>query len=417
MDSSSFRNACLIASCIATISASTLAKAISVNDIYQYLYQQYPQYNGITYTAPSTNWLANSWLIQTPNIWGKSLTTYNQAFTATINKKTDPDFHMISCQSNPICQGYATCTTPAYTTDINGNRKALCTTSADTILQAIYSAITSANNSVDLLTLQPPEPGENSFATNAFNATIINALIALANKTIATGEIIQVRFLQGQYLILPTLNKMTKQQQQTYLKQITLSQKQYLTDLVKALPPGNKLQISVASMRSCGPLSIKNCGNNDVQKDPYLGLAVNHGKIIIVDNNTIITGGHNLWGEDYLQQNPVNDLSMQLSGPVVSMATVYANTLWQYTCNNKTDFRNFINSYQDGKFTENCPAPINANKVYASRVTQNSVQVMSVAKLNNGVLGNDADQSEIARVYAFNNAKKKHKNKPASSIY
>ena len=382
------------------------AQALEIQNIYQHLNSAYPQYNQITFSKPTTNILTGNWLIQSPNIWGKQIAVYNKSFEPTGSNKIDPEFDMPTCKTNNDCQGYAICQQPDYTLNIHKQKKSLCTTSADQILQNIYSAITSAQHSVDITTLQPAHFFESSFTTQAFTATITNALIVLAEKTLKTHTPIQVRFIQGTYLPITENNSL--KQQQAELKQLAISQNEYLKKLVSALPKGNKLEISVASMRSCES-GVINCGNEDQQHDPYLDFAWNHGKIIDIDNHILITGGHNLWGQDYLQTNPVNDLSIEISGPIATGATTYANTIWNYVCRNKGILANLYETYKDGKISETCLPNIDPtldSHVKTQKIDDNSLSVsaMYVSKLNNNVLADDADQSELARVYAFNNA-------------
>ena len=381
--------------------------ALSATDIYQHLNEIYPSYSGITYTKPTNNYLSSQWLIQTPNIWGKNMSTYNLGFNPSSGNSVDPEFYMPTCKTSDDCNGYSVCSAPNYTTDIKGNKKSLCTVPADTILSSIYRVITSANKSVDILTLQPMDVLLSSFSREAFTATITNALISLAKKTIQTGDSIQVRFMQGSLTPITskkTHHNATEESQRLYA--LKLSQHIYLWNLVSALPKGNHLNISVASMRSCEK-GFMPCGNNDKQKDIILNFAFNHGKIMTVDNKTLMVGGHNLWGQDYLQKNPVNDLSIKISGPIAIGATKYANTMWDYTCKNHGFLSNLFYSYKNGKYSTTCLPDISTEQKLTSQKSGDiQVSAMSVSKLNNGVLGDDADQSEIARVYAFNSATK-----------
>ena len=49
-----------------------------------------------------------------------------------------------------------------------------------------------------------------------------------------------------------------------------------------------------------------------------------------VDGREALVGGHNLWTEDYLLDDPVHDLSMQVRGPAAASASRFADRLWQY---------------------------------------------------------------------------------------
>ena len=224
-----------------------------------------------------------NWLIQTPNIWGQAISVYNQSYTPQKGEQLDKDFYMPTCTASKSCLGIGTCSTPIYTLDINGHKKQLCTTPADTILNKLYESIINANHSVDILTLQPGHIIESSITTGAFTAALKNALIALAKKTITTGQPINVRLLQGSFLPITLKNDaeglIAQQQARTNLQ---LSQQTYLKNLVNALPKNNHLSISIGSMRSC-QRGIVNCGNYNHQHDPFLAFAWNHGKIIDID--------------------------------------------------------------------------------------------------------------------------------------
>jgi phosphatidylserine/phosphatidylglycerophosphate/cardiolipin synthase-like enzyme len=56
----------------------------------------------------------------------------------------------------------------------------------------------------------------------------------------------------------------------------------------------------------------------------------NHSKIIAVDGKRMITGGHNLWGDDYLGTSPIFDLSMRFDGPVAIGGHNFADKLWDF---------------------------------------------------------------------------------------
>ena len=50
----------------------------------------------------------------------------------------------------------------------------------------------------------------------------------------------------------------------------------------------------------------------------------NHGKIVNVDSSVVIVGGENLWASNYLSENPVMDVMLQVRGNN-SQATRYVN--------------------------------------------------------------------------------------------
>ena len=56
----------------------------------------------------------------------------------------------------------------------------------------------------------------------------------------------------------------------------------------------------------------------------------NHAKLIAVDDTEVITGGHNLWSDDYLGVTPVHDLSATLQGDCAREATAFMDHIWSW---------------------------------------------------------------------------------------
>ncbi|SPE63007.1 Phospholipase D precursor [Streptomyces netropsis] len=64
----------------------------------------------------------------------------------------------------------------------------------------------------------------------------------------------------------------------------------------------------------------------------------NHSKILVVDGQSAITGGINSWKDDYLDTaHPVSDVDLALTGPAAGSAGRYLDTLWTWTCQNKSN--------------------------------------------------------------------------------
>ncbi len=64
----------------------------------------------------------------------------------------------------------------------------------------------------------------------------------------------------------------------------------------------------------------------------------NHSKLVVVDGESAITGGINSWKNDYVDTaHPVTDVDMALTGPAASSAGRYLDTLWTWTCGNKSN--------------------------------------------------------------------------------
>jgi phosphatidylserine/phosphatidylglycerophosphate/cardiolipin synthase-like enzyme len=81
----------------------------------------------------------------------------------------------------------------------------------------------------------------------------------------------------------------------------------------------------------------------------------NHEKVIDADGRTAIVGGMNYWTSDYLSSaDPVNDVSMQLTGPAAADIDRYTDILWRWTCTHASNGASF--SLQgDSKCVENLP--------------------------------------------------------------
>jgi len=84
--------------------------------------------------------------------------------------------------------------------------------------------------------------------------------------------------------------------------------------------------------------------------------------MIAVDGKTAIVGGHNMWSQQYLTLDPVNDTSMEVHGTAAADAHRFANLLWQYTCTNENwetwlTWSVWENEFVSGSVTDNCPQP------------------------------------------------------------
>ena len=64
----------------------------------------------------------------------------------------------------------------------------------------------------------------------------------------------------------------------------------------------------------------------------------NHTKLIAVDGRHLQTGGHNLWSDIYLKEEPVHDVSVQLEGPIAHDAHNYADAQWKFIENKQATF-------------------------------------------------------------------------------
>jgi len=146
---------------------------------------------------------------------------------------------------------------------------------------------------------------------------------------------------------------------------------------------GSHLRLYVGTTRSC---------NND---ETCQGLSWNHAKIIAIDGQHAIVGGHNMWTGDYLVDAPVHDVSLELSGPAARSAHRFADTLWAYVCSPEADQFNMsyrFSAHQGVK--RGCLASMRLP--HRARAVQGA-SVLTIGRLGKGITATFADQSLIAR--------------------
>jgi phosphatidylserine/phosphatidylglycerophosphate/cardiolipin synthase-like enzyme len=230
-------------------------------------------------------------------------------------------------------------------------------------VDALYSIITSAQHSVDILTLAP-------FADGEFKNAIRNALTRLS----ATGRTVTVRIVFGQPSPLPNLGT------EDFLKDITAGTTRNVKVYVAQFTP-------------------KNAPNY---------YSWNHAKIVAADGNVAMVGGHNFYNDAYLSRtSPIFDLSMKLEGPAAASAHKFADRIWQYIKANNHHggvfHKTYSNSYAGGVYGQLAAEPF----ALSAAPGQGDVPVLGVAMPG---FGFSADESEIlasekAMVYFIENAK------------
>jgi len=291
-------------------------------------------YAGITYDLTYGNELRSDWLVQSPNRWGR--------------KATDFAFYPLSkplpaCSSDADCHG-GTCSA------LWSGRK-VCFGHSDALVLQVHDLIASAQRRVDITLLQPAPD-------TRFLGAVHDALETLARR----GRPVTVRLIVGQYppdnVDVPAFYKV----------------------LMSGLDsiPNARLTVAVAAFRSC--VVFEDC-------DSY---SWNHAKIVTVDGVDALVGGHNLWSQDYLIDEPVSDLSMRLHGPAAASAARYADRLWDYVCAN----RDRKASISFASTTGDCPAPATLPPAVPAR---GGTPVLAVGRLGAGITKDFANQSELAR--------------------
>lgn len=219
---------------------------------------------------------------------------------------------------------------------------------SDWLVQLVHDLIASARQRVDISLLQPAPDG-------AFLAAIRQALQELAQSRRA----IEVRVIIGQY---PPDN---------------VDVPAFLKALTDGIDLG-RLTVSVAAFRSC--VAADDC-------DSY---SWNHSKIIAIDGAEALVGGHNLWTQDYLMDEPVSDLSMHVKGPAAASAVRFIDRLWEYVCANLNQKDSIALASSTGSCPSSAALPIR-------RPGRVGLPILGVGRLAAGITKDFANQSELAR--------------------
>ncbi|GAA2435641.1 phospholipase D-like domain-containing protein [Streptomyces mauvecolor] len=180
----------------------------------------------------------------------------------------------------PGCWGDATCA------DRPGTRR---------LLAKMTENISRATGTVDISTLAP-------FPNGAFQDAVVAGLKASA----AAGHKLKVRVLVGAAPIY----------------HLNVVPSKYRDELVDRLgEDAANVTLNVASMTTS-----------------KTAFSWNHSKVLVVDGQSVITGGINNWKDDYLDtSHPVSDVDLALSGPAAASAGKYLDELWSWTCRNKNN--------------------------------------------------------------------------------
>ncbi|HCC08358.1 MAG TPA: hypothetical protein DEP72_09410 [Clostridiales bacterium] len=239
-----------------------------------------------SYSQPNSLWnyaedntLSSDWLFNTPtNSLGKK---YNEIPMPV--KGNDPDFHLQPCEDS--CVSSLSVALKSSVKVPGGQPKKFSPGHSYSFYESIYELIISAEKFVDITTLSP--------FTGYFLSAIRNAITYISNKEENKRPIIRILYSNP----LPNIPP--------------LDVKNFLTDLTRDINENSKMEIYVSILRSSFT-------------------SWNHSKIIAVDGIRSIVGGHNMWGEHYLDSNPVFDVSMENSGTSTLHAHCYADDLWDY---------------------------------------------------------------------------------------
>lgn len=320
---------------------------------------------GATYDLTDGNSLPPGWLVQSPTRWGRRAA--DLPFYSLDCPGCDPDVGLPACRSDADCANGGTCAptwpVPASSSAAPTTRPKVCFGHSDALLLPVHDLVAGARSTVDIAALQPV-PG------TRFLAALRAGLRALA----AGGRPVRVRLIVGHY---PPAGADAA----ALLSSLTAG----LRDV-----PGARLTVSVAVMRSC------------TADQACRSFSWPHAKFIAVDGNEVLAGGHNLWSEDYLVDQPVHDLSMRLRGPAAASASRFADRLWQFVCANlarkpEVQLAGFASAPADADPA--CPAMLAPPPSPAT--ARGGVAMLAVGRLGAGITRDFANQSELARDLAF----------------
>jgi phosphatidylserine/phosphatidylglycerophosphate/cardiolipin synthase-like enzyme len=301
-----------------------------------------------------SNWLINSTL---QPLWGQPVEQLVYPSACTTN--CDPDFALQICTTQSDCTGGGTCEPVLSSVKAAGEAPtSMCVGHSAALVDRFYGLITSAQSFVDITSLSPPD--------GQFLAAIRNAITLLSARPSPP----EVRILSAEIPIEGTVNTKT-----------------LLESFTRDVARSSKIRVGVAAYRS-----------SDTSQ------SWNHSKMVAVDGKTAIVGGHNMWSQQYLSLDPVNDTSMELHGSAAADAHRFANLLWDYTCTNENwetwlTWSVWENEYVNGAVTNDCPAPFSLPVVEGP----STGTVISVGRLGTGIASN-ADQADAARIALIGSA-------------
>ena len=336
------------------------AQSSYVSDAVLGTLQLSPAMKGKTWNVTHDNSFGADWLLNTPMqpLWGKSVGTLVYPQPRTQN--CDADFQLQHCSTQSDCTGGGTCAPVLASVKKAGVAPiGMCVGHSDAQVDEIYSLITSAQKFVDVTSLLP--------ADGRYAAAIRNAITILSARPTPP----EVRIITGDYPIQGVVNTTTQ-----------------LKSFTRDVPSSSNIRVAVGAFRSSDT-----------------SFSWNHSKIVAVDGKTAIVGGHNMWTQQYLMLDPVNDVSMVVRGSAAGVAHRFANQLWAYTCANMNwqtwlTWSVWENQFENGSITSHCPAAFNLPTVEGP----SSGTVISVGRLGTGIATN-ANQADDARLALIGAAK------------
>ncbi|MDT0451157.1 phospholipase D-like domain-containing protein [Streptomyces hesseae] len=217
------------------------------------------------------------------------------------------------------------------------------------LLAKMTENISQAKRTVDISTLAP-------FPDGAFQ----DAIAAGLKAAVASGNKLKVRVLVG---AAPVYH-------------LNVLPSKYRDDLKARLgKAADSITLNVASMTTS-----------------KTSFSWNHSKLLVVDGASAIAGGINSWQGDYVgTEHPVTDVDMALTGPAATSAGRYLDTLWTWTCANKSNVASVWFTSSGG----DCMPTMEKDANPASAPRTGNVPVIAVGGLGVGI--KDSDPSSAFR--------------------
>jgi phosphatidylserine/phosphatidylglycerophosphate/cardiolipin synthase-like enzyme len=257
----------------------------------EYLTKYYSSKKGL-WNYSSNNTLADDWLLATPfNVFGVPYADFKQAVPGDypLFKLSSQDAAGPTQQSVPI---------KATVTKLGDTPVNLLEGHSYKIYDEMYSVMIDAKIFLDITTLTLP--------TGRFETALTNALTYISNKPEDQRPIIRILYSNG----VPNAAD---------FPDLRLDASKFLKKILQNVDPAKKLTVYAGAI------------NAGMEKGISAWITSwNHSKIVAADGQTAIVGGHNMWGEHYLDKNPVFDVSIKVRGESATHAQDYADKLWGY---------------------------------------------------------------------------------------
>ncbi len=236
------------------------------------------------------------------------------------------------------------------------------------MLKAVQQAIKGGEKLIDITTLSTIADGE-------WIGEIKMALGTVESNAIANGKSPVVRIYLGMPGFLtgsPSwfYDALKRRMSKLGLPDLGIAESNWnshFTDLMKKLTNGlsgnSKLEIYIGGSRSS------------------IDTNWNHSKIVAVDGDRAIVGGHNLWS-DYFGETPVLDTSVKVTGDSAQSAHRYADELWKIQQEEFPIPTTHIVRWRAGTTTENVTTVPTASSLLDNPTSSGgSIKVLGVGQL------------------------------------